>query len=547
MAEGTTRFDYDVIVVGFGMAGVCASIAAAESGARVLVVDRALGGGASALSGGVVYAGGGTSYQKAAGYDETPDNMFNYLRLEVNGVIDDETLKRFCDTSVDRLAWLERHGARFAGPLCDYKTSYPTDRHYLYFSGSEKAHPFCLHAKPAPRGHRQVAKGMSSGRVLWTSLRDSALRLGVTFMPRTRVDELVMVDGVVRGIRCRTWIDDGSPAIERHRRAADAGAKLTNWVPPLGHRLNRIADRLWQRSAEERTFSSPNVILSAGGFIFNRDMVRRYAPDHELVNPLGTEGDDGKGIELGVSAGGATDHLERVTAWRFLSPPAAMLEGITVGVNGERIGNEDIYNAALAEIMIRQFGGKGFLIVDSAIWKRAKAQLSTQTLAFQKAQTAAVFTTGHRVAPTLPKLAEKLGVSVTGLLKTVEAYNQAIATGAEDPAHKAADLCTPIKQGPFYGVDISVRRALTDFVPGLTLGGLKVDGDSGLVLSETGSTIPGLYAAGRTAVGICSNSYVSGLALADCAFSGKRAGEHAAATCGEASSVKPDSTGSARI
>ncbi len=320
MAEGTTRFDYDVIVVGFGMAGVCASIAAAESGARVLVVDRALGGGASALSGGVVYAGGGTSYQKAAGYDETPDNMFNYLRLEVNGVIDDETLKRFCDTSVDRLAWLERHGARFAGPLCDYKTSYPTDRHYLYFSGSEKAHPFCLHAKPAPRGgHRQVAKGMSSGgRVLWTSLRDSALRLGVTFMPRTRVDELVMVDGVVRGIRCRTWIDDGSPAIERHRRAADAGAKLTNWVPPLGHRLNRIADRLWQRSAEERTFSSPNVILSAGGFIFNRDMVRRYAPDHELVNPLGTEGDDGKGIELGVSAGGgATDHLERVTAWRF--------------------------------------------------------------------------------------------------------------------------------------------------------------------------------------------------------------------------------------
>jgi 3-oxo-5alpha-steroid 4-dehydrogenase len=57
-----------------------------------------------------------------------------------------------------------------------------------------------------------------------------------------------------------------------------------------------------------------------------------------------------------------------------------------------------------------------------------------------------------------------------------------------------------------------------------------VDGDTGLVLDGSGTPITGLYAAGRTAVGICSNSYVSGLALADCVFSGRRAGEHAAAT-----------------
>ena len=41
--------------------------------------------------------------------------------------------------------------------------------------------------------------------------------------------------------------------------------------------------------------------------------------------------------------------------------------------------------------------------------------------------------------------------------------------------------------------------------------------------------LDGLFAAGRTAVGICSNSYVSGLSLADCIFSGRRAGSHAAA------------------
>jgi 3-oxo-5alpha-steroid 4-dehydrogenase len=140
-----------------------------------------------------------------------------------------------------------------------------------------------------------------------------------------------------------------------------------------------------------------------------------------------------------------------------------------------------------------------------------------------------VFTTEHHKAATLAELAHTLGISASGLEISVTAYNDAISSGSEDPMHKAAELCAPITQGPFYGLDISLRPSLAYFVPGLTLGGLTVQGDTGLVLDTQGAPIPGLYAAGRTAVGICSNSYVSGLALADCVFSGKRAGEHAAA------------------
>lgn len=62
----------------------------------------------------------------------------------------------------------------------------------------------------------------------------------------------------------------------------------------------------------------------------------------------------------------------------------------------------------------------------------------------------------------------------------------------------------------------------------LTLGGLVVAEDTGQVRRADGSVIDGLYAAGRSAVGVCSNSYVSGLSLADCVFSGRRACLHAA-------------------
>lgn len=526
----TAAPDYDVIVVGFGAAGACAAIAAAEGGARVLVVDRALGGGASALSGGIVYAGGGTPYQEAAGCDDDADNMFNYLQQEVQGVVDDATLRQLCAHSVDRLAWLEKHGAQFGSSLCEYKTSYPTDQHYLYYSGNEKAYPYRLRATPAPRGHRQIAKGIGSGSALWDHLRDAALGLGVTVMPRTRVEDLAQRPDGVREVRCRTWADDASIAGATYQRASLLGAKLTNWMPPIGRQLNRVAEQLWRRSAQPRTFTAHTVILAAGGFAFNHDMLTRHAPQFEQIRPLGTEGDDGTGIRLGVAAGGATDCLDHVTAWRFLSPPSAMIEGITVGVNGARIANEDLYGATHSEALVREFGGKGFLIVDANTWKKARAQLGEQTEMFQRLQLAAVFTTGHRKAATLDQLAGKLGISASGLAATVEEYNAAITTGGEDPGHKAAALCAPIAQGPFYGVDISVRPSLTYPAPGLTLGGLKVEGTTGLVVTQDGEPIPGLYAAGRTAVGVCSNSYVSGLALADCVFSGKRAGEHAAST-----------------
>ncbi|MDX2377849.1 FAD-binding protein [Microbacterium sp. LRZ72] len=523
----TTAEQFDVIVVGFGAAGASAAIEAADAGARVLVLDRGYGGGASALSGGVVYAGGGTKIQQQAGIEDSPENMFAYLRQETGGVVSDETLRRFCEGSRDQVAWLEEQGAEYRGTLAPYKTSYPTDAHYLYYSGNEKAHPYKEAASPAARGHRHVAKGLGSGKAWFAQLRRSALAKGVDFRPLSHVEELVIEDGAVVGVTYRTLPADAAGRAQ-HKRLTALGGKLGIWAPPIGAKINRRAQNIWERGARDQVARASSVILSAGGFVFNPEWKARYGAPYKDITPLGTSGDDGHGIELGMSAGGSISQMERMTAWRFMSPPSAMIEGVSVGGEGTRILNEDLYGATHSEALIHQHGGRGYLVVDSRIWKKARGQVREQTQAFQAAQLLYVFTLGHKKAATLAQLAKKIGVPAAALQQTVSAYNSGIAAGGDgDPAHKAPELCSPVQEGPFYAIDISIKNSPFYPAPGLTLGGLRVDEQSGNVITDQNMPIPGLYAAGRNAVGICSNSYISGLSLADCVFSGRRAGVHA--------------------
>ncbi len=74
-AESIDVWDYeaDVVIAGYGIAGVSAAVEAARAGAEVLVLERAGGwGGAASLAGGFIYMGGGTPLQKALGFEDTP-------------------------------------------------------------------------------------------------------------------------------------------------------------------------------------------------------------------------------------------------------------------------------------------------------------------------------------------------------------------------------------------------------------------------------------------------------------------------------------------
>src|SRR5215471_17685793 len=93
----------DVVVVGFGGAGAAAALQASLDGADVLAIDRFGGGGATAFSGGVIYAGA-TRHQAAAGFEDMPEDMFRYLSAEGNA-LGPAALRRFCEESNGDLEW----------------------------------------------------------------------------------------------------------------------------------------------------------------------------------------------------------------------------------------------------------------------------------------------------------------------------------------------------------------------------------------------------------------------------------------------------------
>ena len=93
-----------------------------------------------------------------------------------------------------------------------------------------------------------------------------------------------------------------------------------------------------------------------------------------------------------------------------------------------------------------------------------------------------------------------------------------------DPYEKTQDDISEINPAKIIAIEISLSAKLFP-CPTLTLGGLKVDEATGCVLNDKGGAIDGLYAAGRKAIGVASWNYVSGLSIADCVYSGRRAAQ----------------------
>ncbi|TXH05840.1 MAG: FAD-binding protein [Nevskiaceae bacterium] len=515
----------DVLVIGFGAAGASAAIAARKAGARVIVADRFDGGGASAKSGGIVYAGGGTQQQKAHGYDDTPEEMFKYLRLETGDAVSEPTLRQFCEDSRGLIEWLESIGADFTSTAPPPKTSYPKDGIYLYYSGNESVAEYAEQARPAPRGHRTRGTWLS-GKTMFEFLRAETTRQGAQVLTQTSARRLITDAKTGAVIGAELWqLPPGSDAARRHDKLILKAEKVFNVFPKWATRLRAEArDLELAHAIPLQVRAARGVILSTGGFIFNREMVARHAPKYTRTMSLGTAGCDGSGIRLGQSVGGHADKLDHVSAWRFINPPVDWPKGIAVNQKGERFCNEQVYGAKLGVEMCEFHDGKAWLVLDRKLrWNAIREAIFGGLWFFQSVPALLMMLFAKR-ARTPEALGAKLGIDGAGLGRTVADYNAAIAEKREDPLRKSDAMRAPLDTPKFYALDIGSHMAC----PAITLGGLRVDEGNGAVLNTQGQAIAGLYAAGRTAIGIASNRYVSGLSLADCLWSGRRAGSHAA-------------------
>jgi len=518
----------DLLVAGFGAAGAAAAIEASHAGADVIVTDRFNGGGASAKSGGVVYCGGGTRHQKAAGYNDTSAAMFDYLSKEVGDAVSADTLRDFCEHSVEMLEWLEAQGVEFDSAVPPRKTSYPADGYYLYFSGNEAVKEYGGSVRPAPRGHRVKGSGLS-GANLFRALRKSVAASGARVMTQTTARRLI-VDSEGAVVGAELWrIPEGSREARRHQQ-------LNRWVERTSYASAGISDMFRRRAlAVELGEAKPlrvrarrGVVLSTGGFIYNREMLTRHAPKYLRNFRLGTTGCDGSGIRLGQSVGAACARLERVSAWRFINPPLAWARGMIVDASGRRFCNEEVYGAKLGHEMCEHHDGNAWLVIDATIRREAvREALFGGLWGFQSVPAIVLTFAGAKRGRSIEQLAHRVKADPGALRASLESYNRA-AANSDDPLGKSRDLLKALDVMPLYALDISVDKQVFP-CPAITLGGLVVDETTGLAKREDGSSIAGLYAAGRAAVGIASNNYVSGLALADCIWSGRRAGRSASA------------------
>jgi 3-oxo-5alpha-steroid 4-dehydrogenase len=340
-------------------------------------------------------------------------------------------------------------------------------------------------------------------------------------------------------------IPPGSGAWRKHARLIRLINSGLNYFEPVIQWAARRALRLESEYGQRALIRARHgVVLSTGSFAMNRPMVKHYAPNYGGAMALGTVGCDGSGIRLGQTAGGAIGEMERVSAWRSISPPTAFVKGVAVNALGERFVSEDCYLGRMGERISVQPGRKAWLIVDRPLYRESwKNTLPTFKAGWVPEWLSYGFTllinllTNTRTGRSLSDLAAKCGIPADNLERTVGEYNRAVSEG-RDPLGKSTDYLDPLEDGPFYAIDISIDSKRYP-CPSIPMGGLVVDELSGQVKRADGSGIVGLYAAGRNAIGICSRFYVSGTSISDCVFAGRRAGHSVGVHHGFESTVGP--------
>ncbi|MEU2037047.1 3-oxosteroid 1-dehydrogenase [Nocardia niwae] len=528
----TQEFEFDVVVVGSGAAGMTAALTAAYRGLSVTVIEKSRSfGGSTARSGGGIWIPNNPVLQRE-GVPDSPELARTYLKAVVGDRVPEVKQRAFLDRGPEMMRYL---GARseywefvydrgysdyhpeFPGGLAQgrsiepapldgrllggdlHKINQPTmsgpkgiaftvsDFHDLNmiartWAGKRTAIKVGMQAVGNKlRGRLPLSLGKALAARLWLSLRDA----GVPVWLNTPLTELITEADAVVGVRAE---HDGTPVVIKARRG---------------------------------------VVLAAGGFEHNLPMREQYMSGPQSTEwTVGATENVGEGIVAGQKAGAAVDLMG--DAWWGPSvrnpdgPPFFCLAersqpgGIMVNHAGKRFVNESApYVNVVHKMYEQEAAGVGhipaYFIMDQRFRDRYLflGNFPKRPLP-QKYLDAGII----KQAETLADLAGQIGVPPAALSATVERFNRFALAGRDedfrrgdsaydryygDPTVRPNPCLAPLEQGPFYAVEM---------VPGDlgTKGGLVTD-EHARVLDSDDRPIPGLYAAGNNSASVMGNDY----------------------------------------
>lgn len=549
----STDFTPDVIVVGHGLAGLVATHELAKAGRKVLVLDQEnrnnLGGQAFWSLGGLFFVD--SPEQRRMGIKDSHDLAWqDWLGSAQFDRLDDEDV------------WPRR----WAEAYVDFAST--TKRDYLHDLGL-KSIPFVGwaergdgratgHGNSVPRFHMTWGTGPEVVRIFKEPVEAAEAAGLVKFAFRHQVDELIIEDDAVVGVR-GTLLED-----------TDAERGIATSREKVGEFELRAAA----------------VIVTSGGIGHNFDLMRKNwpvdrvgeAPAHMIAGVPAHV--DGRMLAITEDAGGRIVNRDRMWAYvegvhnwnpiwpdhaiRILPGPSAMwfdangkrLEGMS-GVPGAdsigsmkqilATGHDYSWFILTQSIIEKEFALSGSEQNPDFTGKDIKVALKSRLAKGAPGPVAAFMEHGEDfvVAETLPELIDGMNKlargpelsleEIEGQIEdrdrqldnsfTKDAQVMAIHNGRRDRTGKIARVAKPHKildpaHGPLIGVRLNILSRKT-------LGGLETNLDS-QVMRPDGSAFPGLYAAGEVAGfgggGVHGYNALEGTFLGGCIFSGRAAG-----------------------
>jgi 3-oxosteroid 1-dehydrogenase len=497
----------DVVVLGSGAAGLTAALAAATTGAEVVLLERsALVGGTTCLSSGVAWLPA-NPLAAAAGVDDSREDALAYLDALSHGLIVPELAEAFVDNVAPLVDWLEAW----------------TPLRLTLVAGFPDYHP--EHAGGKPDGGRSTEPDLFSMERLgpWAERLEGSPR-------RMMVGDTAIGGG--------TGVLDAETTSQRERQQLEGlgralvGALLEGCLahgvePRLEHRARRLLVRDGRvvgvlaetPEGSVEVEARRGVVIATGGFEWDRDLTREFLRG-PMSRPATVPTNTGDGLRMAMAVGAELGTMREAWWVPVCEVPGARLHGeqavylvqkertvphsLIVNRTGRRFTNEAAnYNAlgsAFHQIDIGTFGYE-----NDPCWLVFDQQLVEEYGGFGVGPGGPLPSWITR-AEDLTELARLIEVPARELVATVERFNAQCAEGHDPDFRRGesrfdgyvgdrsrypgpASTMGPLDKGPFHAVQLHNSTLGTK-------GGPRTDGD-GAVRHVLGGLVPGLYAAGN--------------------------------------------------